>query len=476
MAKDKDINDDLRNRNIIDLKEARRKIEEAEKDAKEKEEEKIDVMNREHTYIESIGGKPYVTCLALSEVTEKDEIEYWPLDTFKAKYANDLIQSRKSDRMTGAGQWWLEHEGRKSKKGIIFNPSRKDIPGYLNLWRGFAIEPKKGSWKYTKRHIWLILANKNKEKFNYIIKWLAWMIQNPGTHAEVALIFTGKKGTGKSFLFVQFLQIFGQHGMGITDKSRLTGQFGGHFRLLSFLFGDEVYEPKDKEVEGRVKAMITQPFLDVEAKFQNPVTTKNRLHIVMCTNNEHVALTSKDERRYFINKVDDKYTYNSGRVTKKERIIYFNKLWGEMDNGGRAAMLYDLKHYKLDSWHPRFDIPETEELEKQKMLSMSPLEHTILLFLQNGEVPGRLLDTGIARMNASELYDHLEKLEPYISRFSTIKKANIIRDLGAMRNRMGPGIFWDLPPLKEMRENWNKAYGIYKWDGLEKWNIIKTAY
>ena len=60
-----------------------------------------------------------------------------------------------------------------------------------------AVKPVKDSWYRTKRHIWRILCNKNKVKFKYVMKWFAYLVQHPGSPAEVAIIFKGRQGLEK---------------------------------------------------------------------------------------------------------------------------------------------------------------------------------------------------------------------------------------------------------------------------------------
>ena len=51
--------------------------------------------------------------------------------------------------------------------------------GYLNLWRGWGVEPRKGSWRLIERHIAEVLANGNQEFEDYIKRSTAWKFQNP---------------------------------------------------------------------------------------------------------------------------------------------------------------------------------------------------------------------------------------------------------------------------------------------------------
>lgn len=452
-------------------------IEDADKNLK-----LINELNAKHIFVNTIAGNSYVTYKVYNEVTEREEVEFLRTETFKNIYSNRPVEDD-SKRIISAGMFWLQESRRRTVDSIIFDPSEdKEIVEragrkYLNMWEGFSTKPKykKGGWRKTQKHVYKILCNSDHVKFKYVMKWLAWCIQNPDKRAEVALVFKGEKGAGKSFLFIQLKKLFGRHGMVISDPNRLGGQHSGHLQDLSFLFCDEVYYPGNKEIEGRIKAIITEEFLDVRKLFRDPITVKNRLHIVMCTNNEWVIPATKDERRYFIENINNMYA--KGRASKTQREIYFNKIWGEMENGGREAMLYDLKNYNLNDWHPRNDVPETDELKKQKEISLNALLSTIKQMLEDGILPGEYKN-GFYYVSSKGLKHHLEDIEPMCAKFSTVRKADAIRDLGAKKERTpGTGnIRWIVPPLTEMRRKWDKIHGPVAWDNCDKWSLIRSEF
>ena len=138
----------------------------------------------------------------------------------------------------------------------------------------------------------------------------------------------------------------------LTSWDHLTGKFNEHLRRTVFLFADEAYDPKDREAEGKLKQLITEETIPIEAKFRDTVIAKNRLHIVMATNNDRVVIAGDDARRFFINECDNTWAKGQGKTDAEIR-AYFAPIWDEMNNGGREAMLYDLLNIKLDNWHPR---------------------------------------------------------------------------------------------------------------------------
>lgn len=438
----------------------------------------LEDMNKKHAFVCFLGGKPMVMSWVYNEVYEREVIEFVSPDSIMMRYSNQTVPGgRRGDTPTPLGKWWIGHTDRREYDTVTFEPKRD--PGdfklsngksYFNLWEGFTERPLAGSWQRTKRHLYNILSNRDPVKFKYAIRWLAWCVQNPGTRAEVAVVFKGKKGAGKGFIFTQMVKLFGRHGMSISNRDHLTGKHNSHLMMLSFLFADEAYYPGDKDIEGCLKQLITEPALTVEPKFQNTKLSLNCLHIGMSTNNEWVIPASEDERRFYINEVDSKLAKN--QVSDAVRKEYFTKLWGEMESGGRAAMLYDLLNMDLKDWHPRDDIPETDELRRQKDLSMTRADKCVLAFLEEGIFPGVYRGPKLGYVvSVGTLIQFMDRIDPQNSKITTKARATIFKELGAVSERQNGERIWIFPPLGELRKNWNQVRGRYDWEDYSDWEV-----
>jgi Family of unknown function (DUF5906) len=440
-------------------------------------------MNKNYAFIHSYFGKPMVLCKVYNEFHKKEINEFITPESLTIRHGNETAEGMSPDgkaKGMALGKWWLGHYHRKDYETVTYEPDRP--PGeysanggrmYFNTWEGFAIEPAKGSWKRTKRHIWKILCNKDKNKFRYFIRWLAWSVQNPGTRAEVAVIFKGKKGAGKGFIFTQMVHIFGRHGVSIANREHLTGKHNAHLYGTSFLFADEAYYPGDKEVEGVLKNIITEPGLALEPKFKDLKINRNCLHIGMSTNSDWVIPASEDERRYFINKVEE--TYAKGQASDDIREGYFSKLWGEMDNGGREALLYDLLQINLKGWHPRNNIPETEELKEQIELSLPYIKRAMLYMLEDGTFPGTINGDGELVITTTNLLKYFHAIDHRYKVITDKAVVKLCEELLLARNRNNSiGRYFIFPELGILRKRWDK-FMIRKmhWDLTERW-IIQT--
>lgn len=451
-------------------------------------------MNTNHAFILSLGGRPMVMNKAYNEAHKKHMIEYVTPESLVQMYSNRMAQETMSDKRgpMPIGKWWLQHVHRKDYSAVTFEPDmppgeyhildegkldKKDdtedvYQTRYNLWEGFGVEAKKGCWKKTFKHIYTILCNRDKDKFSYVIKWFAWSVQNPGSPPEVAVIFKGKKGAGKGVILQRMVKMFGSHGMTITNREHLTGKHNEHLANCCFLFADEAYHPGDKEAEAVLKGLITEPTLATEPKFRSLRISRNCLHIAMATNSDWVISASEDERRYFINEVEN--TYAKGSCSEDTRQKYFTALWNELDKeGGLSAMLYDLQHMQLNGWHPRYNVPETEELKRQIAMSLPKLKYAFLCMLEDGVFPGARDGSGYT-ITPTNLAEYLHKFDN-TKTINTKQVAKICKDLGIEHGRTKHARYYFFPELGEVRRRWNERINRQDWGLGETW-LVQTDY
>ena len=192
--------------------------------------------------INNVGGKCLVLSWMPSPIDEGVKIPvFQSFGTFRERYSNRYISIE--DKNKPVGTYWLKHRDRRTFEGIDLVPDGPEIlsGNILNLWGGWGVEAKAGDWSLMRRHVETILANGDPDFADYILRWSAWAVQNPGTPAEVALVLQGEKGSGKGTWFVALRRIFGPHGLHIASSKHLTGSFNGHTRNCLFLFADEAF-------------------------------------------------------------------------------------------------------------------------------------------------------------------------------------------------------------------------------------------
>ncbi len=315
-------------------------------------------------------GKAIIYELARDPVLNRSHFTRITFEDLRRLYLNRRIpvgRDRDGEAiMKPVADVWLSHPDRRQCiGGVVFDPTNHKIPAdILNLWRGFAVQSRPGEWTLMQDHILRVICNGNREHFDWLMGWMARLVQRPAEQGEVAVVMRGIEGSGKGTLAKALLHIFGQHGLAVSNAKHLTGNFNGHLRDTVLLFADEAFFAGDKAHVGVLKALITEPFLTIEAKYQNAVQMPNFVHLMMASNEDWVVPASLEARRFFVLDVSP---------ARANDHAYFAAILGEMDTGGYEAMLHDLSAYDLTFFNHRA-APKTAGLQNQKKLSLPAAE------------------------------------------------------------------------------------------------------
>lgn len=452
---------------------ARRQIERAhDRVAEDAEDEDPDLakMNSQHAVLVQEAGKCRVLCW---DTTELDHTRQVPVlqtfEDFRNRYMNRYVEVPGDNGPTRKplGEWWLRHPRRRQHLGLRFLPGRpQEVDGYLNLWRGFGADARPGDWSLMRAHIRDVLAAGDEVAADYILRWTAWAVQNPDAPAEVALVFRGGRGTGKGMFGRELKRLFGQHGLQVNAPSQLTGRFNAHLRDCCLMFADEAIVPGDKAAESVLKGLITEPELTIEGKGVNVVQARNRLHVVMASNDEWVVPAGMDERRFAVFDVAE---------DRRGDQLYFAALADELGRGGREAMLHDLLATDLNGWHPRRDVPQTAALRQQKELNLTPGDQFVLGILVEGVIPGPSMPRRVAAVLSGDqgrepgLYTLMRKSSPGLRDQSDQRLARVLKSWGCENAHSGQARGWQFPPLPEMRADWERRYGPRDWPPMDGW-------
>ena len=284
-------------------------------------------------------------------------------------------------KLVGIEKYWLHHAARRTCNKIVFEPGGKVENDEYNSWRGFAILPIAGWQKQRRllRHIFRIICRRDKAKFKYLMKWLAWAVQNPDRHAEVIIVLiSNTEGSGKSTLGIIMLDIFGRrHGLLVDDKEQLLGNFNSHLETTCFVLGEEVLWAGDNKTADALKSRITASSIPIEAKYRHRRQVPNRLHVMLTTNHTWAISAGMQARRFFVVEVSDEVAQDPN---------WFGPLYQDLDEGGRGEFLNLLLTLNLGSWHPR-KVPKTVELVE--VLSAGSVEQWLLGSVELDNLAGR---------------------------------------------------------------------------------------
>ncbi len=440
-------------------------------------------LNGRHAVIESDrGGRCVVAEEDWDDVMDRWQIKYQSFDAFRNRYMHRMVDcgsdSKGNPIKIPLGKWWLMNEHRRQYRKIVFWPNREVPPDQYNLWRGFGCDAKPGDGHLGFiEHVRTHLCGGDEELTEYVLNWMARMVQHPDRPGEVALIVRGKKGTGKGFVGRELGALLGQHFIQVSNAKFVVGDFNAHLRDCVMLYADEAFFAGDKKHESTLKALITEPTLTVEAKGIDAEPAPNFIHLYATSNEDWVVPASADERRFCVLEASD---------DKAQNTAYFSELKRQLDAGGRENLLHYLLRRDLSNFEVR-RVPATTGLGEQKMLSQRPEE----AWWYNKLVTGRLLSTHAAyepKVMKDALYDdYVEELQRMgimrrLSRIALGKfiakmcplgfpgstqdyvRTDAVSSRGESYQRKTRPWFYTFPPLAELREQFTKSIGV-----IEPW-------
>lgn len=247
---------------------------------------------------------------------------------------------------------------------IAFNPLPHPA-STLNYWVGSLITPAVGNWDAIKKHLFCVVCSEDTKLFDYLIKYLAHMLQHPEEKPGVMVVLLGKQGTGKGLFFQVLQRIWSRTALLVSDINQVVGQFNAALERHYVIIMDEALFSGDRKSQDRMKSLITETTCHIEQKYQ-PARTINSVHrFFASSNHNHFSHIEADDRRSLVIRVSDEYQGN---------LPYFSVLSNEInDDQAIAAMVYDLLNIDLNNFNVRVR-PLTQEHGNQKLLSLQGVD------------------------------------------------------------------------------------------------------
>jgi hypothetical protein len=421
--------------------------------------EAINWMNARHFVVRE-SGKTTVITEETDPVLRRRMLTRSSFADIRNLYLNQFVDvlDKRGNRKNLAGHW-LTDSRRRQYEGIVCAPGQQPV-GYYNLWQGFSVKPRQGDWSLMDAHIRENICANDAEVYRYVRKWLAFAVKHPSRLPEVGLVLRGKQGTGKGVFARGFGALFGQHFLHISQARHLAGHFNAHLEDAIVVFADEAFLAGDKQAEGTLKMLVTEPEIVIERKGKDFTRSKNLIHLIVASNNDWVIPAAAEERRFCVLDVC------AAHIQDHE---YFDAIVQQMDHGGREAMLFDLMRENLTSFNVR-QFPMTTALQDQKFRSMDEVTKWWFEKLQDGcLLPGdkdwegeverdalvQDLHTVTGRKDSSQdVRNHLVKMLP-----DGYPKDGPRRATGEERKRT-----WVVPALTECRTKFERVHGgQYSW-------------
>ncbi|EFN6654562.1 DUF5906 domain-containing protein [Escherichia coli] len=407
----------------------------------------LEQLNKIYTHTQL--GETTVIASIYYNQTDKTTHRFLKKDVFKDQFLHEKRIAKKNK-----GEAWLNWAGKSMKLGGVgFYPCNEKCPDDVyNLFTGWGIKPVIGDVTPYLKHLKEVICDHDQTTFDYLIGWLAHMIQRPDEKPSVAIALKAIQGTGKGTMVKPLLQITGAYGEHISGISSVTGRFNNIIVNKLLLFIDEVIINSEKDAN-KIKTIISEETLTLEKKGIDAQSVSNFSRLIFASNSEKMLRAGIRERRYLV------LTPSPERAQEKG---YFDHLHNWINNGGASHLMHYLLHYNISTFDPH-RAPATKGLADE-ILSNLPLLESFIYSELCSETPFG----GQARIFATEEVNKLinyslergENITVYAARrkIGHIFKKIKLEPMG--RNDRGDGIYYSLP-AKEDAKQWNEIRSAF---------------
>jgi len=225
---------------------------------------------------------------------------------------------------------WKKHPQRKVVRNadLVFSPSGKLEPGQVNMFEGLPIKPD--GRKSCGRLVSLLysLCGEDDGLFEWVSRWLAFPLQNPGAKMHTALIFHGRlEGTGKTLFFSAIREIYGRFST-VIGQHQLNSPYSAWMSNKLFALAEEVLTQQEKKLQkGYIKHLVSNDVLQIEEKFLPLREERNMCQFVFLSNEIQPMALDEFDRRYTVGYCDN--------ILPKEDYVAIK---AEIEQGGAAAL------------------------------------------------------------------------------------------------------------------------------------------
>lgn len=254
----------------------------------------------------------------------------------------------------------------------------------FNLWDGLDVEHWSADVsvsvsediQFIKDHLKLLCGN-DETLFEYIMKWIANIFQNPAKKNNIAVIFKStEEGMGKNIFFELLQTMIGDFAQMIDKPERdAFGSFNGLMEDKILVLFDEFAGKLGFRYDNEIKSLITGTTIDITKKGCNSKKKNNYTKFIFNTNNDFPVKISADDRRFLI------CDSSNQAIPSKEYFEKFCKI--KSDKAVLKAFYDELMDIDLTSIDWIRDRPFTESYNDIKMVSMDIELRFLLDYIEN---------------------------------------------------------------------------------------------
>jgi hypothetical protein len=167
----------------------------------------------------------------------------------------------------------------------------------------------------------LHLCDYDPVKCEWVMRWLAYPLRNPGAKMDMGIVVNGEEGTGKSLFFDRVVpRLYGDGSVRVLHAMQLHAAFNRWAEGTRLAVFDGAFSKKNA---ARLKDLIASASLHVASKFEQGQNRKNRMNFVfLSTSSEFLPVVESDRRLFVL------------EVPPRQSRTFYRAVAHEIDNGG----------------------------------------------------------------------------------------------------------------------------------------------
>lgn len=317
----------------------------------------------------------------------------WTKTLVKTNKVKSLLPAKARWEEIKAHPLWMSRAVYLDQVG--FDPTEKDQNIKCNMFNGWPTKPKEGSCENLLALAFYLCSKEDDPEalFKWLLKWLAYPLQNPGAKMQSAVVVHGPQGTGKSRFFEAYAKIYGEYSI-ILNQGAIEDKFNSDWTSKKlFVVADEVVASQEKyHLKNQLKGLITGEWIRVNPKNVAAHKERNQMNLVFLSNEKQPVVLENDDRRHCVMWTPEKMSESN-----------YETISHEIENGGIEALHHYLLNLDLKDFKPWTKPPMTKS--KRQLININ--QDTVDAFIDDWITTGCGLSIAfpVGPVMSSDLYD-----------------------------------------------------------------------
>ncbi|BDA45252.1 probable helicase L207/L206 at N-terminal half [Coccomyxa sp. Obi] len=305
---------------------------------------------------------------------------------------------------------WLKDATKRTYERVDMLPPPLECPSDVyNTYRGLRAEKlpalrEARSVQIVLDHILMLAGDTGEAGREYLLNYMAHMVQKPGELPKVGILMQSKQGVGKNLLFEELLgkKILGAGLMHCSAQSEdYFGRFDNAAVNKLLCIHDEVVGRDMGRTAGLIKESITAELQGLEEKGLKKVQLRSFVRWIYLTQAIQALLLDSPERRWMVCKCDNSMAPGVGST--EEVHAYFTRLWAWIGDDVNVRAFYEyLLGRDISTWRAVADRPNSTYYRALQRMSMNVVEEWLVSMVENDGLPQGEIRASKARLEALE--------------------------------------------------------------------------